>query len=86
MANATTGEQLRVVAPEWVTQIICITFEDGSEYVVRDGETMNTTGGGIAEDFSSQSIMFNRLIDPATVANVTINAPDLSDPDVVLLP
>lgn len=86
MANATTGEQLRVVVSEWVTQIICITFEDGSEYVVRDGETMNTTGGGIAEDFSSQSIMFNRLIDPATIANVTINAPDLSDPDVVLLP
>lgn len=86
MADAATGENLQVTAPEWVTQDIRLTLDDGSEYVVRDGETTNTAGGGLAEDFSSQSVIFNRLIDPADVASVTVNAPDLGNPDIVLLP
>ncbi len=86
MADAATGEDLQVTAPEWVTQAIRVTFSDASEYVVRDGETTNTAGGSLAEDFSSQSVIFNRLIDPADVASVTVNAPDLGDPDIVLLP
>ncbi len=81
-----TGEEAMWVYPDWITQSVAVTFRDGTEYVVRDTDVSNSAFGTVADDFSSQSVMFNRLIDPATVASVTINAPNPNDPDVVLLP
>ena len=81
-----TGEIVTVRHPEWMTTNIRIVFVDGTEYIVRSTDVSNTTFGSVADDFSSQSVIFNRLVDPERVASVVVNGFNPGDPDVVFLP
>ena len=81
-----TGETVIARHPEWMTTNIRIVFVDGTEYIVRGTDVSNTTFGSVADDFSSQSVIFNRLVDPERVASVVVNGFNPGDPDVVFLP
>lgn len=81
-----TGEIVTVRHPEWMTTNVRIVFVDGTEYVVRGTDVSNTTFGLVAEDFSSQSVIFNRLVDPERVARIVVNGFNPGDPDVEFLP
>lgn len=81
-----TGEIVTVRHPEWMTTNIRIVFVDGTEYIVRGADVSNTAFGSVADDFSSQSVIFNRLVDPERVASVVVNGFNPGDPDVVFLP
>ena len=81
-----TGEIVTVRHPEWMTTNIRIVFVDGVEYIVRSTDVSNTTFGSVADDFSSQSVIFNRLVDPERVASVVVNGFNPGDPDVEFLP
>lgn len=56
------------------------------EYPARGTDVSNTTFGSVADDFSSQSLIFNRLVDPERVARIVVNGFNPGDPDVVFLP
>lgn len=81
-----TGETVIARHPEWMTTTVRIVFVDGTEYVVRDTGVSNTAFGLVADDFSSQSMIFNRLVDPERVASIVVNGFNPGDPDVVFLP
>lgn len=61
-------------------------FFDPAEYPARSTDVSNTTFGLVAEDFSSQSVIFNRLVDPERVARIVVNGFNPGDPDVEFLP
>ena len=81
-----TGEIVTVRHPEWMTTNVRIVFVDGAEYIVRSTDVSNTTFGSFADDFSSQSLIFNRLVDPERVASIVVNGFNSGNPDVVFLP
>ena len=81
-----TGEIATVRHPEWMTTNVRIVFVDGAEYIVRSTDVSNTTFGSVADDFSSQSLIFNRLVDPERVARIVVNGFNPGNPDVVFLP
>ena len=56
------------------------------EYPARGADVSNTTFGSVADDFSSQSLIFNRLVDPERVASIVVNGFNPGNPDVVFLP
>lgn len=79
------GER-RTVYPEWVIRKVVITYADGSEYVAKDEDTYNVVFGLLSDDWGSQSYLFNRLVDPEAVANITVSGLHLGGPDIVLVP
>lgn len=80
------GETVIAHHPEWMTTTVRIDFVDGTEYVVRDTEVSNSAFGMVADDFSSQSMIFNRFVDSERVARIIVNGFNPGDPDVVFLP
>ena len=61
-------------------------FFSPAEYPAGGADVSNTAFGSIADDFSSQSVIFNRLVDPERVARIVVNGFNPGDPDVVFLP
>ena len=64
----------------------CAVFSAPAEYPARGAGVSNTTFGSVADDFSSQSMIFNRLVDPERVACIVVNGFNSGNPDVVFLP
>lgn len=79
-------EETRTAYPEWVISKVVIAYADGSEYVAQDDGTYNIIFGLLSDDWGSQSLLFNRLVDPESVASITVNGLHLGDPDIVLVP
>ncbi|MBR2836461.1 MAG: hypothetical protein IKE43_12240 [Coriobacteriales bacterium] len=67
----------------WRINSVIITFNDGTQYVVKDADVMNDNGSMWLDD-GGLGYLFNRLIDASDVASVTIPGPD--GEDLVFIP